>query len=114
MKITTLRASATVLVGLLAAGCSNQLSQPWGQPANLTEPQTYSFDQPNYPNAGATIRTEPAGGTGTGYLGTADAPLVPPDNPILSGQATVAKQQNSGYFPSADTPLVPPNPSSPQ
>jgi hypothetical protein len=42
-----------------------------------------------------------------GYMDSAGAPLVPPDNPYTTSNSTATKQSESGYFPNADAPLVP-------
>jgi hypothetical protein len=44
----------------------------------------------------------------SGYLGTADAPLVAPTNPYATSGSTQQKQENSGYFPNAGAPLTTP------
>ena len=71
----------------------------------MTTPQNHSSNQPNYPNAGAAIVAEPKGGSGKGYFGLADYPLVAPDKPAAGGASTVEKQSKSGYSPLRDAPL---------
>jgi hypothetical protein len=44
-----------------------------------------------------------------GYMDSAGAPLVPPDNPYTTSGTTATKQSESGYYPNADAPLVPPD-----